>query len=184
MNALVASYSLTGNNTILARYLAEIMQADNERLVVNRKMSMGALALDAMFNRRPPLARPLQDFAAYDVVILVGPVWMGKIASPLRSYGRELRGGDRPVGFISICGGALGKNPKVEAQLQRLIGRAPLVVKQLYINDLLPEEHKNDSKATSAYQVTQSDLEGAWAEELGEFVRALQARPTHRGGAT
>jgi hypothetical protein len=78
------------------------------------------------------------------------------------------------VAFIALCGGALGKNPKVESQVQRLIGRAPAAVKQLYINDLLPEEQRNDSKATSAYHVTSADLTSAWAAEIREFVGTVQ----------
>lgn len=179
MKALVVSYSLTGNNSMLAGHLARLIGADLEELTVNRKMTNGALALDAMFNRRPPLAPGPHDPGAYDAVILVGPVWMGKIASPLRSYGRDLRGGESParrplVAFIALCGGALGKNPKVESQVQRLIGRAPVAVKQLYINDLLPEEQRNDSKATSAYQVTPADFDGMWAAEIRELIGAVQ----------
>lgn len=172
MKTLIVSYSLSGNNTMLAQHLAERLQADREELGVNRKMTNGALAFDAMFNRKPALAPRRYDPTAYDAVILVGPIWMGKIASPLRSYGRELRGSR--VAFISICGGALGRNPKVESQVERLMGRSPIAVKQLYINDLLPEDQRNDAKATSAYRVTPTNLDGEWAAEIQEFVDALE----------
>jgi flavodoxin len=175
VNALVVAYSLSGNNTLLADHLAGQLEADRADINPDRSMGMFQIALDALFNRSPKLKPEHRDPGGYDVVVLAGPIWMGKIASPIRSYVEEFRSHLRTIAFVSACGGALGPNEKVGAQVKKLIGEDPVAFKQLYINDLLPAEQQNDSKATSAYTVTSADLEGGWKTDIDEFVRQVRA---------
>lgn len=174
MKTLIVRYSLTGNNRLLSRHLANLLNADLEELEVKREMKMMSLALDALFNRKPPIAPARHKPEEYDLVILAGPVWMGKIASPLRSYVKSYIGRIKEIAMISVCGGALGKNEKVNAELNKLAKMKPRAVKQLYINDLLPQEHKNDSKATSAYKVTEKDFQANWEPDINEFLSSIR----------
>ncbi len=174
MKTLIASFSLTGNNTVAARNLAATLGADHEDITAEREMGNFALALDALLNRRPAIAAPSHDPSQYDLVIVVGPVWMGKIASPIRSYLKRGRGSFNRVAFLSVCGGALGRNSSVPQQLERLLGTSPAAVTQLYINDLLPAEEQGDAKATSAYRVTEADLEDGWKPQMADFIRSLR----------
>jgi flavodoxin len=174
MKTLVVSYSLSGNNRMLADHLARKLEADRENIIVNREMGMFALALDALFNRKPPVSPITSSPRDYDLVVLVGPIWMGKIASPLRSFIAQYRSALTGVAFISVCGGALGPNDKVSKEVERLLGTSPAAVKQLYINDLLPEDQKNDSKSTSAYNLEESDLETKWKSDIEAFVQQVK----------
>jgi len=174
MKTLIVSYSLTGNNAMLARHLGGALGADVEELVVERGMGNFALALDAMFTRAPAIAAPGHDPADYDLIVCAGPIWMGKIASPIRSYVKHHASSLKRVAFICICGGALGTNPKVPAQLERLTTSRPIAVTQLYINDLLSPEQHGDAKATSAYRISESDLMDGWASKIEEFRRAVE----------
>jgi menaquinone-dependent protoporphyrinogen IX oxidase len=173
VKTLIASFSLTGNNTMAARHLAATLEAEHEEITAERGMGNFALALDTLLNRTPAIAAPTHDPSKYDLVILVGPVWMGKIASPIRSYLKRRRSSLSRVAFLSICGGALGRNPGVPRQVERLLGTSPAAVTQLYINDLLPSEEQGDAKATSAYRVSEGDLEDGWKRQIAEFVRSL-----------
>lgn len=175
MKTLIASFSLTGNNSMLARHLASRLGADHEEISAERGMGNFALALDAMFNRTPAIAEPAHDPSRYDLVVAVGPVWMGKLASPVRSYIKRHRKALKQAAFLSICGGALGRNPGIPGQLEGILGANPAAVTQLYINDLLPPELQGDAKETSAYRVTQEDLEGAWKPQLAEFINTCGA---------
>lgn len=174
MKTLVVAYSLSGNNTMLADHLAGKLKADREELTVQRDMGMFALALDALFNRKPPIGPTQRDPGDYELVVLAGPIWMGKIASPVRSFIARHRSTLPRVAFISVCGGALGPNDKVPKEVARLLGTPPVAVAQLYINDLLPEDQKNDSKRTSAYEVGQPDLESKWKADIDAFLKKLQ----------
>jgi hypothetical protein len=57
----------------------------------------------------------------------------------------------------------------------RLLGAAPVAVKQLCINNLLPEDQKNDSKSTSAYKLSESDPETKWKPDIEAFMQELTA---------
>ena len=173
MKILIISYSLSGNNRLLARHVAEMLNAEWEEIQATRDMSIMALAFDALFNRKPPIAPQSKNPADYDVVILTGPIWMGKIASPLRSYVKIHKNEIKEAAFLSICGGALGKNPKVEMQLKKMTGMSPKAVKQLYISDLLPEDKRNDSAATSAYTVSENDLRTNWDSGIRDFLSSI-----------
>jgi len=48
-------------------------------------------------------------------------------------------------------------------------------VKQLCINNLLPEDQKNDSKSTSAYKLSESDPETKWKPDIEAFMQELTA---------
>jgi menaquinone-dependent protoporphyrinogen IX oxidase len=174
VKTLIASFSLTGNNTMAARHLAATLEAEHEEITAERGMGNFALALDTLLNRTPAIAAPTHDPSQYDLVVVVGPVWMGKIASPIRSYLKRRRGSFNRVAFLSVCGGALGRNPSVPEQLERILGTSPSAVTQLYISDLLPAEEQGDAKATSAYRVSEADFEDGWKPRIADFVRELK----------
>lgn len=173
MKALLVDYSLTGNNRRLADHLAERLSADRESIEVLRSMSNGAIALDRLFGRAPKIAENTRQPADYDLVVLLGPVWMGKIASPLRTYIRRHRGGFRQVAFVSLSGGALGPNKNVEKEIADRTGLPPRLVHQFYTNDLIPEEEKKKMSRTSVYQLTADDLAGPLKGGIEELVSRL-----------
>lgn len=174
MKTLVVGYSLTGNNRLLAEYISGEEQADLEMITAQRKMSMFSIALDALFNRSPQIGEVQKNPADYDTVILAAPIWMGKIASPLRRYVKRYRAEIKKYGFISVSGGALGKNEKVPEKLQKLMKKQAVTVKQLYINDILPESEKADRSKTSEYAVMQADLEGGFKSDIDEFILKMK----------
>jgi NADPH-dependent FMN reductase. len=72
-----------------------------------------------LFNRTPkvnPIADKVED---NDLVIFVGPVWMGQVAAPLRAYFKHLKGRLDQYAFVSISGGADGPNPKLAGELKK-----------------------------------------------------------------
>ena len=178
MKTLVTSYSLTGNNRLLAAHVVERLDADHDEIEAMRGMKTFGILLDGMFNRTPRIGPVKHDPGEYDLVVLAGPVWMGKIASPLRTYIKSYRSSISRVAIISICGGSLGKNEKLPEELRRLVGVAPIETKQLYINDILPPEQQNQMKSSSAYRITQSDLEGKWKPEIDEFMQKVTTAGT------
>lgn len=178
MKTLVTSYSLTGNNRLLAAHVVERLEADYDEIETIRTMKTFGIVLDGMLNRTPRIGPVKHDPGEYDLVVLVGPVWMGKIASPLRTYIKSYRSSIRGFACISICGGSLGKNEKLPEELRRLAGATPIETRQLYINDVLPAEQQNQMKSSSAYRVTQSDLEGKWKPEIDEFMQKVTTAGT------
>ena len=154
----VISYSLTGNNEALAASLARSFDASHLRVVEAGRRTMGTIAVDVVLNRTPRVQVALEEIEQYDLVLFVGPVWMGQIATPLRACFRELRTRIRSYGFISICGGADGPNPGLAGELHRRLELDPISVVELHIASLLPPEPKPRRKDTMAYRLNDSDV--------------------------
>lgn len=159
MNTLILSYSLTGNNDALAVGIAAGLKARHIRITEDRKRKNGTIVFDVLFNRTPKIHPAPQDGTDADVVIFVGPVWMGKVASPFRAYLRAMKGKAGNYAFVSISGGALGPNPKLGEELLMETGIMPAAVIDLHIADLLPSGMKPTMKATSSYRLNESDVQ-------------------------
>ncbi len=169
MKTTVVSYSLTGNNRLLAASVAQKLGAEHISVAENGRRSMGRIVLDLLLGRTPRV-RPAPDtLGRCGLVVLAGPVWIGQIATPLRAYCRWLKKTQTPFAFVSISGGADGPNPKLTDELTRRAGHAPLKMVDLHIADLLPREPKPERKDTSAYRLSGKDLEALTAEALREL---------------
>ena len=158
MKAMVVSYSLTGNNNDLAASLAATLGADHVGITESKRRTQGTIVLDVLFNRTPKLSTPVESTEGYDLVLFVGPVWMGQIASPFRAWFRQLGPTIGSYAFASICGGADGPNPKLADELEKRLGKEPFCLIDLHIADLLPPEPKPTRKETMAYRVTDKDV--------------------------
>jgi multimeric flavodoxin WrbA len=170
MDATVISYSLTGNNDVLAASIASELSAQHIRVTESTPRKMGKIAFDMLLNRKPKVSPTNYSVGEHDFVIFVGPVWMGQIASPLRACLRSLKAKLNHYAFVSISGGADGPNPKLIDELTKRIGKQPAAVVDLHIADLLPSEPKPTRDDTSAYRVTGEDVKNL----TNQAVNALQ----------
>ena len=132
---------------------------------------MGAIVWDVMLNRTPKIVLPVEQIEAYDLVLFVGPVWMGQVASPFRACFKQLGPKISRYAFISVCGGADGPNPKLADELKQRLMREPTCTIELHIADLLPSDPKPERKDTMAYRVSEQDVQHL----TGRAVETLRA---------
>ena len=158
MKAIVISYSLTGNNQDLAASLAATLGAEHVRITEPRPRTMGTTVLDMVFKRTPKIVMPVEKTDEYDLVLFVGPVWMGQIATPFRACFKQLSQKIDQYAFISISGGADGPNPKLADELEKRLLKEPVCLVDLHIADLLPSEPKPTRKDTMAYRINERDV--------------------------
>jgi hypothetical protein len=159
MKAIVISYSFTGNNQDLAASLAATLGVEHIRIAEPKPRTTGKIALDVIFNRTPKIVLPVEAMEGVDLVLFVGPVWMGQIASPFRTCFKQLGPKIAKYAFISISGGADGPNPKLADELKKRLGKEPVCLIDLHIADLLPSEPKPTRDDTMAYRITERDVE-------------------------
>jgi len=154
----VISYSLTGNNDALAAALARAFEAEHIRIVEPGRRTVATIAFDVIFKRTPRVEAALEEIDRYDLVLFVGPVWMGQPATAFRACFKELQSRIKSYAFISICGGADGPNPGLAGELRRELKHDPVSVVELHIADLLPPEPKPKRKDTMAYRLNEADV--------------------------
>lgn len=158
MKTIIISYSLTGNNANLATSLAAALAAEHIRITEPKPRTMGTIMWDMMFHRTPKIEMAVDEVEHDDMLLFVGPVWMGKIATPLCACFKQLGPKIGQYAFIAISGGADGPNPKLADELKKRLGKEPVALIDLHIADLLPPESKPTRKDTMAYRITESEV--------------------------
>lgn len=127
---LLVYYSMTGITRTVAEEVATQLGAEIEAIREPRpRRGLGgvlrALA-DIAFRREPPIDPLRHRVEAYELVILGGPVWGGRMAAPLRSFARRERDAMRQVAFLCTEGGR--GHEKAFGDLQAVCGKAPLAI--------------------------------------------------------
>lgn len=176
MKTAVIYYSMTGNNEKLAARVAALLSADLIKVTEKKRRTTGTIVKDILFGTTPKTAPSPDTLTAYELCIFVGPVWMGKAATPLRAYFKALKAGPRSYAYISLSGGGLNPNPGLGGDLKKQTGSSPAALIDLHISDLLPSSPKPTMKDTIAYL-----LDEATADMLAE--QAARVLRCQAGGA-
>lgn len=166
MKTIILYYSYSGNNELLAEELKRRTGADTQRVFEVKRRGFLIMLLDFIFGLRrkvKPSYLPLKD---YDRVIMIAPIWWGRIASPMREFIKMERANIRNFSFITFCGAA--GNQRIEQELTRLLGTKPLVVTELGARDLI-SAHK-EHRLGSSYRLKKLDLQ-FFNSRLEQFVR-------------
>lgn len=141
---LIAYFSMTGRTRPIAKEIARATGADIEEIREPRRREglpgVWRALLDALLRRTPPIVEPTRDPAHYDVVIVGGPIWAGRLASPVRCYARRHASRAPQVAFFCTAGGS--KADAAFADLQRLCQRAPRATCLVDAHHLEPEAHR------------------------------------------
>jgi flavorubredoxin len=129
---LVAYYSLSGTTKELAQKLAAALGADLEDVVPIRQLPRGFMTYSciawAAFTRAEMPVRTLAHAVGnYDLVIVGGPIWIGRIAAPVRGWlmasGLASTPSTRFAAFVTLG----GSDPAAAfAELDELAGRPAL----------------------------------------------------------
>jgi hypothetical protein len=158
MKVIVLSCSLTGNNEILAANIAAEFKTGHVKINESKQRTMSTIVFDILFNRIPKVHPDIDKIDDSNMIIFVGPVWMGHVATPFRKYFKQLKNRSTEYAFVSISGGALGPNTKLADELKKRTGKEPLALIDLHIADLLPADPKPTRKDTSMYRIDDKDV--------------------------
>ena len=141
---LIAYFSMTGRTRPIAKEIARATGADIEEIREPTRREgvrgIGSALVDALLRRTTAIMEPMRDPADYDVVIVGGPIWAGRLASPVRRYARQHASRAPQVAFFCTAGGQ--KADAAFADLQRLCRHAPRATCLVDANHLEPEAHR------------------------------------------
>ena len=100
---LVVFYSKTGSNRFLAEKLAKDLNTDLQEIKPKIKAHMLLVLLSSM-NKAVPLHKLEKNPADYEKVIVVTPIWMGKVIAPTRSFLKKHASGITDLNLLTCCG--------------------------------------------------------------------------------
>jgi hypothetical protein len=157
---LVVFYSHTGTSRRAAQLLASQFGWQTGE-VSDRHPRVGTAGTfkcvaDSLLRRRPAIRYEGPDPQAFGSVVFVAPVWVSRMAGPMRTFIHAQAAGLKRVAVISVMGGSGATH--AAAETGHLLGRAPPL-------------------STS---FTARDVEdGSYAPRLAAFGRAVQATSDH-----
>jgi flavodoxin len=173
MKTLIVYYSFTGNNEILANMLQEKLGCDILKITEQKKRNMLTIMLDVLFNRRPKIESYDLSVMEYDQLILVSPIWAGKVAPPLNTFLHDERTKIDQYSFITVCGGGNdGQKEKVTQELTKVVQRKPHAVLELWLKDLAGKQI-NSIKDATAQKIQLHDL-NFFNDKISEFLRSIE----------
>jgi len=141
---LVAFYSMSGKTRAIANEIHSAIGADIEEIIEPHvRHGFGGVMramLDSMMRREPPIFPPNHDPSQYDVLLLGGPVWAGRMAAPVRTYAKRYGTAAPHVAFFCTEGGRGAES--AFADLEKLCQHSPEATLVVDAAHLEPEAHR------------------------------------------
>jgi hypothetical protein len=173
MKTLIVYYSFTQNNAALARMIQKRLDCEMLKIETLRRRSAFSIFLDAAFGRKPAILKHNLVMENYGQIVFVGPIWLGKIAGPLKTFLREEKNNIKHYSFISVCGGLTGQKEKIEDELTSIVGSRPRRVCELWVSEIVSEKVTKNAKNVSAYRIRSSELE-KFKTKIDEFCDVVE----------
>jgi len=153
---LVVVYSLTGTGQRVAKLLEQTRgwRVAQIRDLHRRAGWLGNLRcmLDSLMRRKPAIEYLGPDPAGFAAVVLVSPVWMLRMAGPMRSFLAHYGHSVQDAAIVCVMGGSGA--PNVAAEAGAYLNHAPLL---------------------STFFTAREVEDGSCAARVGVFAGALEA---------
>lgn len=122
---LVVTYSHTGTGRKLAWLLSSLQNCQMAEITEDLPRGNWRCILDSLLRRCPPIRYDGPDPRHFDIVVLVAPIWAGRLAGPMRSFVASRRALLPDVAVLTVMGHT-GAASAV-SEIAELLGRAPLL---------------------------------------------------------
>jgi hypothetical protein len=123
---LIIVYSLTGTSHRLAETMAATRQWP---LAEIRDATPGRTPwrcmIDSLLRRHPAIRYEGPDPRSFDAVVLISPIWVGRLASPMRSFVTQSAATLPRSAIVSVMRG--DGAPAALVEVSRLLQRAPIL---------------------------------------------------------
>lgn len=142
---LVAYYSMTGNTRKVADEIRAAVDADIEEIREPRaRHGFGGMMrafFDSVLRREPEIEPAMHDPDSYDLLVIGGPVWASRMASPVRSYAHRYGAKAPQVAFFCTEGGRGAE--QAFADLEQLCQHKASATLVVDAQHLKPETHED-----------------------------------------
>ena len=124
MNVLIVHYSFTGTSRRVGEALhARFGWPEGEIADAVPGRGNWRCVLDSLLKRRPPIRYAGPPIPSFDLVILVAPIWVYRLAGPMRTFVTEHRVEFPRVALITVMGGRGA--PNALAEVTDILSRPP-----------------------------------------------------------
>lgn len=159
---LVVTYSFTGTGSRLTELLCRSRSWESAAVVERSPRKTWVTlrcAVDSVFRLRPPIVYEGPDPSGFELVVLVAPIWLCRLASPMRSFVANYQRSLRRVAVISLMGGKGGQN--APAEIGGILDRAPIMSTTFTQREVDDGSYAPRLLALAAALEAATDLKGA-----------------------
>lgn len=175
MKTLVVYYSNKGSNTFLAKKISQSLSCELEQ--IRPRLNIFLLFLMKIHLGIKPIKRQIKD---YDRIVLCGPIWIGRLIPPLRSFINKYLEDINNLIFVTCCGSSyeqkdekMGHN-NVFKEVKKIAGNKRVLCQAFPIGLVLPDEKKDDSDAFMKTHLNNDNFEGEMLEHFNEFISKIK----------
>ncbi|MBV8036875.1 flavodoxin [Roseateles sp.] len=125
---LVVTYSMTGTGARLTELLCRSRNWTSVQIQERHPRKAWVTlrcAVESLLRLKPPIVYNGPDPVQFDLVVLVAPIWVYRLASPMRSFVASFRDSIRRVAVVAVMGGKGGQN--AAAEVGDILERAPVM---------------------------------------------------------
>jgi hypothetical protein len=175
MKTLVVYYSFTGSNKYLAEKIAHILKSDCEA-IRPRLNVFPLLMLFSLVKTGLGIMSIKHSVNEYDRVVVCGPIWMGRLISPLHDFITKYRKHIKSLYFVTCCGSSdAAKNDKfgyagLFQQLKNMLGDTCIHCEAFPIGLVVPLDKKEDGSAVMKTHLSDENFTGEIQTRLDKFI--------------
>ena len=174
MKTIVIYYSNKGSNKYLAEKIAKSLTCEIEE--IKPRLNVFLFMLMNIHLGIKPIKTDIKN---YDRVILCGPIWMGKLIPPLRSFIKKYSDSINKLVFVTCCGSTYEKKDEkfghgfVFKKVESLLEDQCILCQAFPINLVLPDDKKEDTDAFMKIHLNDENFKGEIQERFNDFIKTL-----------
>lgn len=174
MKTIVVYYSSKGSNRYLAEKIAKSLSCDIEEIKPRLNVFLFFLMKINFGNKK--LKHSIKD---YDRVILCGPIWMGRLIPPLRSFINKYSSEINKLVFVTCCGSTAAKKDEkfghgfVFKEVESMLKEKCVFCQAFPVGMVLPIDKKEDSDAFMKAHLNDDNFKGEIQELFDGFIGKL-----------
>jgi len=171
---IVIYYSNKGSNKYLAGRISQSLSCESEE--IKPWMNIFLLFLMNVHLGIKPLKHNIEE---YDKVILCGPIWMGKLIPPLRSFVKKYFNKINTLIFVSCCGSTDAKKDEkfghglVFNEVKNLLKDKCILCQAFPVGLVLPDDKKEDADAFLKTHLNDENFNGEIQLRFDNFIRKV-----------
>jgi flavodoxin len=171
MKTIVVFYSRKGSNRYLAEKISKRLNCDIERIRPRLNVFLLFLMKINLGNWR--LKHPVKE---YDRVILCGPIWMGSLIPPLRSFITRYFKSIGQLVFVTCCGSSDEKKDVkfghgfVFKEVENLLQNKCILCQAFPVVMVLPVDKREDPDTFLKTHLNDENFTGEIQERFENFI--------------
>ena len=172
--AIVVYYSRKGSNKYLAEKISQNLTCELEE--IKPRLNIFLLFLMNIHLGIKPLKHNIKE---YDKVILCGPIWMGKLIPPLRSFIKKYFYKINKLIFITCCGSTDAKKDEkfghglVFKEVESILIDKCIFCQAFPIGLVLPDDQKENTDAFMKTHLNDENFKDEIQERFENFIQKV-----------